>query len=81
MKPPWKQSVADNLTITDGRGIAIPVAVKGYTAGSIAPLQRLAQAPGVHLVHDGNWPPIAVIGWSTLNQIVQIGPKPVDPDD
>ena len=76
MKPPWRQPVAGEITIFDGRGTEIPVDVKGYTAGSIEPLKRLATLPGVHLIHDGKWPPTAVMSWETLAQIVKIGTKP-----
>ena len=76
MKRPWQHPVAGEITISNGQGTEIPVTVKGYAAGSIEPLKRLAKARGVHLVHDSMWPPIAVLSWETLNQIVRIGTKP-----
>jgi len=78
VKPPWQQPAAGEITIFDGKGTEVPVDVKGYAAGSIEPLKRLAKARGVHLVHDSKWPPIAVIGWETLAKIVRIGTKPTD---
>ena len=66
---------AGEIVIFDGQGTEIPVDVKGYTAGSIEPLKRLAALRGVHLIHDGSWPPVAVLSWKTLVEVVQICQK------
>jgi len=76
MKAAWRQPAIRDIVITDGQGIEIPVVIKGYAAGSIEPLKRLAKARGVHLVHDSKWPPIAVMSWETLARIVRIETKP-----
>jgi hypothetical protein len=78
VKPAWKQPSAGDIVITDGQGTQVPVTVKGFAAGSIEPLQRLTRKCGISLVHDGSWPPIAVISWAALSRLVQIGMKPTD---
>jgi hypothetical protein len=60
MTRPWQQPEVGEIAIFDGKGIEIPVNVKGYIAGSIEPLKRLTKLRGVHLVHDGKWPPIGL---------------------
>ena len=80
MKQAWQTPEAAEIAIFDGRGAEIPVNVRSYVKGAIEPLKRLAKLRGVHLVHDGSWPPVAVIGWQTLNQIVEIGNKVSAPD-
>jgi len=80
MKAAWSRPNAADIVISDGQGAEIPVAVKGFVAGSIEPLKRLAKVRGVHLVHDGTWPPIAVLGWGTLSRLVRIGTRVSEED-
>ena len=75
MKPVWSKPKMPDIVIQGRHGAEVPVAVKGFVTGSIGPLKKLAEQRGVHLIHDGRWPPIAVLCWETLNQLVDIGKK------
>lgn len=62
MTRPWSKPEVGEIAIWDHRGAAIPVSVRGYSGSAVEALKRLVESPGIALMHNSQWPPVAIIG-------------------
>jgi hypothetical protein len=73
MSTTWRKPHAGDIAVWDSRGNPIPTTVKSLQGPGMEALKRFTERPGIVLLHNQQWPPVALVDWITLLRLVQVG--------